>query len=160
MQTNNSGKFYVRKTRMNDVDAIHSIISYFAERHKMLFRTKDELYERIREFCVCCDSGGTIVGCCALSIMWLDLAEIRSLAVLPEYFGRGIGRMLVEAALDEAKDLGIKKVFALTYETNFFRKLGFKQIEKSQLPHKVWTDCIRCPMKENCEEIPVLINVD
>ncbi len=160
MNTRNADNFYVRKAVMNDVDAIHELISYFAERHKMLFRTKDEIYERIREFRICCDDKGQITGCCALSIMWLDLAEIRSLAVKPEYFGRGIGKKLVEDAIEEAKGLGIKKVFALTYETDFFRKVGFHVIEKNQLPHKVWTDCIRCPMRDNCNEIPVLRNIE
>ncbi len=159
MPTEPKSNFAVRKTRMDDVDTIHSLISYFAERRKMLFRTMDELYERIREFRVCCDSDGKVVGCCALSIMWRDLAEIRSLAVLPEYFGRGIGRLLVEDGLREARELGLKQVFALTYEIEFFRKLGFDIIDRNQLPHKVWTDCIRCPMKDNCDEVAVLINL-
>ncbi len=156
MTTKANENFHIRKARMSDVDAIHELICYFAERHKMLFRTKDELYERIREFRVCYDMQNHIIGCCALSIMWLDLAEIRSLAVHPEHFGKGIGRLLVEDSLREAKELGIKKVFALTYETGFFQKIGFKIIDKSQLPHKVWTDCLRCPLRDNCNEIPVL----
>ncbi len=149
----------VRKARIADAEEIHSLISYFAERHRMLFRSMEDLYEKIREFRVFVDSSGAILGCCALTVMWRDLAEVRSLAVDAGSKGMGIGRQLVEHAIAEAGGLGIEKVFALTYEDEFFKRLGFKVISKDLLPHKVWTDCIRCPMKDDCREIAVEIEI-
>jgi amino-acid N-acetyltransferase len=146
----------VRKARMQDADAIHDLVSFYAERHKMLFRTLEDIYERLREFRVFEDKDGKILGCAGLALLWRDLGEIRSMAVDPNTAGRGIGRQLVEHALVEAKELGLKKVFALTYVDGFFIRLGFVHVDKNLLPHKVWTDCIHCEMQNNCKEIPVL----
>ncbi len=146
----------IRKAKVGDVDGMHWLISYYAERRRMLFRTYEELYERIREFYVCVDNTDKVIGCCGLCIFWKDLAEIRSLAVHPDYVGRGIGRKLVEKVLSEAKELGIEKVFALTVEPEFFEKIGFKRIDKKLLPYKVWKDCLRCPIQDECNEIPVI----
>jgi amino-acid N-acetyltransferase len=146
----------VRKARMQDADAIHDLISYYAERHGMLFRTLEDIYERLREFRVFEDKNGKILGCAGLALLWRDLGEIRSMAVDPNMAGRGIGRQLVESAVAEAKELGLKKVFALTYVDGFFERLGFVHVEKNLLPHKVWTDCIHCEMQNDCKEIPML----
>jgi len=149
----------VRVAIMKDVDEIHHLISYYAERHKMLFRSLEDLYERIREFRVFVDSTGKVLGCCGLSIMWRDLGEIRSLAVDPNHVGSGIGRQMVTHAINEARAIGLRQVFALTYESPFFERLGFSVVPKSQLPHKVWTDCIRCEMQNQCNEVPMLLNL-
>jgi len=149
----------VRVAIMKDGDEIHHLISYYAERHKRLFRSLEDLYERIREFRVFVDSTGKVLGCCGLSIMWRDLGEIRSLAVDPNHVGSGIGRQMVTHAINEARASGLRQVFALTYESPFFERLGFSVVPKSQLPHKVWTDCIRCEMQNQCNEVPMLLNL-
>ncbi|MFA5864658.1 MAG: N-acetyltransferase [Phycisphaerae bacterium] len=149
----------VRPAVMQDVDAIHHLISYYAERNQMLFRVLEDLFERLREFRVFADAAGKVLGCCGLALMWRDLAEIRSLAVDPNYIGCGIGKKLVLDAVNEARTLGLKQVFALTYESSFFEKLGFVVVEKEKLPHKVWTDCIHCEMQNNCQEIPLVLDL-
>jgi amino-acid N-acetyltransferase len=146
----------LRAARMPDADEIHHLISYWAERRKMLFRTLEDLFERIRVYE---DSEGRVRGCCGLALLWRDLGEIRSLAVDPNCVGHGIGKKLVLDAVQEGRELGLKQVFALTFEATFFEKLGFTIIEKERLPHKVWTDCIRCEMQDNCCEIPLLLDL-
>jgi len=148
----------VRSARINDVPAIHSLITTFAERGLMLFRSPTELYEHIRSFLVC-EVNGRVVGCCALEILWRDMAEIRSLAVEPACQGQGVGKRLVAAAIEEARRLGIENVMALTYEQNFFERLGFQRVSKDELPHKVWRECIRCAKQACCDEIPVLLRL-
>jgi amino-acid N-acetyltransferase len=152
-------KGLVRPALMQDVDQIHDLIGYYGERRKMLFRSLEDLYERIREFRVFVNAKDKVIGCCALAILWRDLGEIRSLAVDPKHVGCGIGREMVLEAIEEARRLGLKQVFALTYEAPFFEKLGFTIVEKERLPHKVWTDCIRCEMQDNCCEIPLLLDL-
>jgi len=149
----------IRRATMRDADAIHDLIGFYAERHKMLFRTHEDIYERVREFRVFVDPAEKVVGCCALAILWRDLGEVRSLAVHPDCIGSGIGRQLVFDAINEARDLGLRQVFALTYEKAFFEKLGFLLVPKESLPHKVWTDCIRCELQDNCQEIPLIYNL-
>ncbi len=122
----------------------------------MLARSLNELYEGIRDF-VIYEEDGTIKGVCAIRILWEDLAEIRSLAVKEEFQKSGIGRVLVQKCLKDAKNLGIKKVFALTYQPGFFKKLGFKDIDKSKLPQKIWGDCLKCPKFPECDEHAVII---
>ena len=121
----------------------------------MLFRSHAELYEAVRDFVVA-EEEGRVVGVCALEIVWADLAEVRSLAVGAEVQGRGIGSRLVSAAMDEAKRLQIARVFALTYEQRFFEKLGFQVVDKSALPLKVWSVCIKCPKRDGCDEIAMV----
>ena len=121
----------------------------------MLFRSHAELYERVRDFFVAEDSG-SLVGICALEIVWGDLAEVRSLAVAAGQQGRGIGRALVEAVVEEARRLEIQRVFALTYEQIFFEKLGFHLVEKAALPTKVWSTCVKCPKRDGCDEIAMV----
>ena len=118
-----------------------------------------ELYEHLRDFFVVEGSSpkSPIVGVCALGICWEDLAEIRSLAVAQDHQGKNYGSQLVEICLQEALSLGLKRVFTLTYEPDFFSKLGFKEIEKSTLPHKIWADCIRCAKFPDCDEIAMMI---
>ncbi len=125
----------------------------------MLFRGIEELYERIRQFRVFVDDGGEVVGCCALEVLWRNLAEVKSLAVSADHKGMGIGRAMVTDAADEARKLGLARIFALTYERDFFIRLGFCEVKKESLPHKVWTDCIRCPSQNDCREIPVVMDL-
>lgn len=148
----------VRRAVMGDVPAIHPLIDHHAQRDRMLFRSTVDLYEHLRDFSVFVQDG-RILGCCALELTWSDLAEVKSLAVDPDSAGRGIGRALVEAAVRDAAELGITRVFALTREAAFFAKLGFHQVRRDSLPHKVWRDCFRCPKQDECDEVAVIRHV-
>jgi len=145
----------IRNAKISDVKAINALISSYAERDRMLFRSISDIYENLQAFTVA-EADGNVVGCCALEIIWSDLAEIKSLAVDEANKEKGIGKMLVTAALEQASLLGVPRVFALTLEPEFFEKLGFKVVEKETLPMKVWSDCARCPKQQNCDEIAVL----
>lgn len=148
----------IRKAVIDDVTAIHSIIEEFAKRGVMLYRPASDICERIRAFKVY-EEGGVILGICALHVCGADMGEIRSLAVKEGSTRRGIGTMLVKACIDEARSLKLSKVFALTYKTAFFRKLGFSVIEKEVLPHKIWSDCVKCEKFPICDETAVIIDL-
>jgi len=148
----------VRSAKIPDVRAIYSLINFYAERDKMLFRSMADIYENLQAFIVV-ELNGNVVGCCALQIIWSDLAEVKSLAVDEANTEKGIGKMLVEAATEQACQLGLPCVFALTLNPDFFEKMGFKVIEKDTLPMKVWSDCARCPKQQNCDEIAVIKNL-
>lgn len=148
----------IRKARISDLKRVHVLINDFARREQMIPRSLNELYETLRDLFIC-EVDGVIYGVCALHIMWEDLAELRSLAVDRRYQKRGIGRNLVKQCLKEAKALGIKRIFALTYHPDFFKKMGFTEIDKSNLPQKIWGDCLRCPKFPECNEIAVIINL-
>lgn len=149
----------IRNATIHDVPAIQAIINSHAELGKMLFKNYAQLYEAVREFGVA-DIGTPgqpqVVGCVALTIIWADLAEVRSLAVAEGHIGKGLGKQLVQWCLSEARRLEVRKIFALTYEQRFFEKLGFGVVSKDTLPLKVWTDCVRCPKRDNCDEIAVV----
>ncbi len=145
----------VRNAKILDVKGIHALISSYAERDRMLFRSMADIYENLQAFTVA-ELDSDVVGCCALEIIWSDLAEIKSLAVDEANKEKGIGKMLVTATLERAGQLGVPRVFALTLEPDFFEKMGFKVVEKETLPMKVWSDCARCPKQENCDEIAVI----
>ncbi len=140
----------IRPARMSDVRQIHTLLQRFADRGVLLGRSISSLYDDLRDFIIFEDHG--IKGVCALHICWDDLAEIRSLAVAPDAQGRGIGRALVHSCLDEARSLEIGRVFVLTYQAAFFRKLGFADCDKRDLPHKIWSDCLHCPKFPDCDE--------
>ena len=124
----------------------------------MLFRSMADIYEKLQTF-VIADIDGKVVGCCALEVIWADLAEIKSLAVEEKYQKAGIGRQIVQAAIKKASELGVLRVFSLTLVPKFFVKEGFAIVEKETLPMKVWSDCARCPKQQNCDEIAVLKNI-
>ena len=147
-----------RKARIDDVDAIHSQVNYYAGLGLTMARSLSMLYECIREFTVAVIDG-RVVGTVSLHIVWKDLAEIRALTVDPNHVRRGIGRNLVCAAMDEARELRIPRLFALTYKEEFFRKCGFSPAPKEELPQKVWRDCIECPKFPNCDEDAVVIDL-
>lgn len=136
---------------MADVKAIHGLLDHYAAKGVLLGRSLSSLYDQLRDFLVV-EDGDRFVGAGALHICWENLAEIRSLAVIEEYQGKGAGYLLVKACLAEAERLGISEVFTLTYRPDFFAKQQFMPIDKSELPHKVWSDCVHCPKFPDCNE--------
>ena len=124
----------------------------------MLHRSLEAVYDGLRNFLVA-EKDGTILGCVAVEIAWADLAEVKSLAVHAEVKRQGIGRKLVDAAIISARRLGIRRLFALTYEQEFFARCGFHVISRDQLPSKVWSDCVNCPKRQACDEIAMLLEV-
>jgi amino-acid N-acetyltransferase len=144
----------IRSAKISDAEAIYSLINSYAERDRMLFRPLDDIYENLQAFTVA-ELDGNVVGCCALQIIWSDLAEIKSLAVHEANTDKGLGKMLVAAAIEQAGQMGLPKIFALTLRPEFFEKLGFGVVEKDTLPMKVWSDCAKCSKQQNCDEIAV-----
>jgi amino-acid N-acetyltransferase len=141
-----------RAARMADVKEIHALINSFAGEGLLLARSISSLYDKLRDFVVCIDDDNTLAGVCALQITWDNLAEIRSLAVRRDLQRCGIGSQLVRACLAEADDFGIERIFTLTYQPGFFRRMGFQDIDKRELPHKIWSDCIHCHKFPDCDE--------
>jgi amino-acid N-acetyltransferase len=148
----------IRNARMGDIKKIYKLLQYFADKDLLLGRSLSSLYDQLKDFSVYVEKAEDdqdqekLVGVCAFHICWDNLAEIRSLAVAEGYQGKGVGQQLVDKALIEADSYGITKVFTLTYQPEFFRKLGFKDIDKAELPHKVWSDCINCSKFPDCNE--------
>ena len=156
--TTTTGTYQVQRAEVSDARAIHELVNGFARRGEMLPRTMAEIYENLRDFSVIRD-GGEMVACGALHIMWDDLAEVRSLAVEEARQGQGLGQLLVGAHLLEARELGLRTVFALTYRPGFFERLGFHQADVMTLPRKVWNECYRCPKFPTCNEIAVVLDL-
>ena len=145
----------IRKARIQDVRQIQLLINRFAKQELMLPRSLSKVYESLRDFWVC-RQNNQVVACCALHIVWQDLAEIRSLAVKKPWQKRGIGRQLVKAAICEARELGCKSIFVLTYIPDYFKSLGFRKISRDKLPHKIWAECISCPKFPDCKEVALI----
>lgn len=148
-----------RKANLSDAEEILALINYFAEKGLMLPRTRNTLYEGIREFVVAVDEN-KIIGTGSLHIIWNDLAEIRALAVDHNYHGKGVGRRIVEILLKEARSLQCPKLFTLTYQVDFFEHIGFKLVDKEDMPHKVWKECINCVKFPNCDENAMILDLD
>ncbi|MFH1622131.1 MAG: N-acetyltransferase [Candidatus Omnitrophota bacterium] len=149
----------IRKARIEDVKQMHSLINFYAEKDLMMPRSLNEIYENLRDFFVY-EKNNRILACCALHIVgWEDLAELKSLAVKKSYQKKGFGLKLVKMCLDETILLGVKKVFALTYVPGFFKKLGFRNINKSKLPHKIWVECCNCPKFPGCDEVALIKSI-
>jgi len=148
----------IRKADVHDIKAIQELINFYADQDKMLPRSLNELYENIRDFFVY-EENGKIMGCVAFHVTWDDLAEIKSLAVRESRQKQKIGSSLVKSAFDDAKLLKIKRIFALTYVPAFFEKFGFKKVEHSELPHKIWSECIKCIKFPDCQEIALVKDV-
>jgi len=148
----------IRKAQIADVKDIQKLLMIFASRGDMLSRSLSELYESVRDFYVV-EEGGVLQGVAALHIVWDDLAEVRSVAVLEDAGRKGIGGRLVEACISEAREIGLKRIFCLTYKPNFFAKHGFRLVDKAELPHKVWGDCIRCPKFPDCDENAMILDL-
>jgi len=151
----------IRRAKIRDLDGMVELINEYAQQGLMLPRSKLSLCETLSCFSVVIDDLGevgppnTVVGVGGVHILWEDLAEIRSLAISEKTKGRGLGKLLVQHLVKEAEEMGIKRVFALTYQTQFFEKCGFTVVPKESLPHKVWKDCINCPKFPACDEIAV-----
>lgn len=151
---------FIRKARIQDVKQIHTLLMESARQEFLLPRSFNQLYSHLRDFFVVVDrDNGAIVGCCALSICWENIAEIRSLAVDPGVQNQGWGGKLVEACLSDSVTLGIYRVFTLTYRAHFFERLGFVPVEKEKLPQKVWADCINCPKFPECHEEALIMEM-
>ena len=149
---------HIRKARTADVPGMQRLINGFADKGAMLHRSLSELYENIRDFFVVLEDE-RVVGCAGLHVSWKDLAELKSLAVDEDAQGRGYGRDLIQTCLNEAGDIGITRVFALTYVPALFEKNGFEVVDKAMLPRKVWTECVYCPKFPDCGEIAVIIGI-
>ncbi len=145
----------IRKAKIQDVPQLVDLINYYAQKGEMLPRTQGQVYSVLRDFVVI-EQESKVVGVGALSIIWSDLAEVRSLAIAPDKQGQGLGRRIVETLLAEARDLELPQVFTLTYKPDFFVKLGFTLADKKDLPHKIWKDCIHCPKFPDCDEIAMV----
>ena len=149
----------VEKGKIKDVPQMQQLINYFADKGEMLARSLSEIYENIRDYFVV-RQGERVIACVALHVSWSDLAEIKSLAVAEDYQKQGIGDQLVKACLKEAKELGTPTVFCLTYKPAFFEKVGFSQVDKAELPHKVWGECYRCPKFPDCDEVALIYHLE
>lgn len=149
----------VQNARIQDAPQIHALVNSFAERGEMLARPLSEIYENVRDYVVIRD-GDRVLACAAFHVCWADLAEIKALAVAQDAQDQGMGAALVQACLDEARDLGIPQVFALTYKPGFFEKLGFSRVDVNSLPRKVWGECIRCAKFPNCDEIALVKSIE
>ncbi len=160
-----TGEPRVVKAATADAQAIHDLVNLYAQRGDMLPRTMGEVYENLRDFFVARDSSagaaqnGAFLGCVSLHIVWSDLAEVKALAVPEDVQTRGLGSLLVQATIDEARLLGLERLFALTYRPAFFERLGFVQADVMTLPRKVWNECYRCPKFPTCNEIAVVYDL-
>ena len=148
----------LRKAQIRDVKDIQKLLTFFASRGDMLSRSLSELYEAIRDFYIV-EEEGRLIGTAALHIVWEDLAEVRSVAVAEDAGRKGVGSQVVQACIDEARALGLKRVFCLTYKPEFFTKFGFRIVDKSELPHKVWGDCMKCVKFPDCDEIAMILDL-
>ena len=149
----------IRRARLSDAEEICRLINHYAERGKMLHRSLESVYDSLREFQVAEADSGELLGCVAVDIFWADLAEIKSLAVDAGCLREGLGSQLVQAAIEDARGLGIRRVFALTYEKEFFSRHGFRVIDRDTLPEKVWRECIACPKADACDEIAMILHL-
>ncbi len=155
LQTTSNKNIEVRKASMQDIPALLDLINGYAAKGIMLPRTEFELSENMRDFSVAYD-GNRLAGCGALHFYSPSIGEIRSLAVAESHKTHGVGRLVVEALVYEAKLYGLDAAFAFTYVPGFFQKVGFNEVERGELPLKAWKDCLRCAKFSCCDEIAVL----
>lgn len=158
MSQKDRAQIAIRKAVVKDVPTMARIINAYASQGLMLPKSHHQLYQDIRDFVVATNSE-EIIGCGALHIIWEDLAEIRSLAVVEEWQHKDVGRLMVEYLLQEARALGLPQVFALTYHQGFFERLGFHVVPRESLPHKIWGDCLHCPKFPNCDEVALILDL-
>ncbi len=146
-----------RKARFSDTETIYNLISVYAKNGEMLARSRNTIYENLRDLVVAEDEDGEVVGVGGLHITWDSMAEICAMAVAPEVIRQGIGTGIVKMLIEEGKALGIKMIFTLTYKPKFFESLGFAVVPRDSLPHKIWKDCIDCPKFPDCDEIALVL---
>ncbi len=152
--------FLIRDAKATDVAIIYDLIKPNSEKAMMLPRSRYKIFSRLQGFVVLEEKATQrIVGCAALVILWGDMAEVQSLAVSDEYRGKGYGRMLVECVLEKARNLEIPKVLSLTYQVEFFSKLGFVVVDKNTAPRKIWGECLECPKLEHCDETAMIYQI-
>ena len=162
--------FPIRKTSINDVIEILEMVNGFAASNLMLPRGPQYIYENIRDFVVVVNekvdatgrgknARGMIVACGSLHVIWEDMAEIRSVAIHPDFQKRGLGRRIVEYMKEDARHLGIKRLFTFTLAEEFFKTLGFESKKKEELPAKVWVECTRCPKYFKCDEVGMILEI-
>jgi amino-acid N-acetyltransferase len=151
----------IRKARLADVNEMHRIINRYAESQLMLPKTQLQLYEHLRDYSVAVEASAPdlLLGCGALHIYWENLAEIRAIAVAPGMTRKGIGTVLVDRLIAEARELGIEQVFLFTYEPKYFHRFGFIQVEHSAMPIKVYNECFNCPKFNQCDEIAMVMHL-
>jgi amino-acid N-acetyltransferase len=148
-----------RKARVSDVKGIQALLRDCASKGELLPRALTHLYKHVRDFHVAELDDGRLAACCGLTIVWEDLAEIRSLVVEDAFRGQGLGRRIVRESLGEADVLGVRRAFALTYQAEFFKRVGFVEVDKDVLPQKIWADCVHCPKYPDCDETAVLLEL-
>ena len=148
----------IRKATVRDVPAIVALVNETAQKGLVLPKSLNQVYQNLRDYVVC-EEDGKLVACAALHVLWEDLADVRSLVVHAQRRGKGMGRQLVATLVKQARDLGVPRVFALTYQQEFFLSIGFHLIDKDQLPHKIWADCIDCIKFPNCDETAVIMDL-
>ena len=149
----------IRKAKIENAKDIHKLINFYAERDFMLPRSLNEIYENIRDFWICVDND-KVIGCAAIHVVgWNDLGEIKSLAVGADHHKKGFGKKLISSCIDEARKLGIKKAFVLTFIPDFFKKFGFTEVDKKEFPQKIWVECCNCPKFPDCKEVALVREV-
>jgi amino-acid N-acetyltransferase len=149
----------IRKAKIQEVPEIRRILQEFSRQWDVLPRTLAELYTQLRDYFVCREDQGPIQGIAALHIFWEDLGEIRSVVVLPEFQKQGIGSLLVDSCLEEARNLGLKQVFVLTAQLDFFQRLGFREVPRDKLPRIIWAECVNCIKFPDCDELPMVLHL-
>jgi amino-acid N-acetyltransferase len=149
----------IRKAKIQDVGTIHKLLEYFSDKEMLLPRPLSELYDNLRDYVVA-EEDGKVIGCCALHACWEEMGEIKSLAIEESYQKKGIAKNLMNFCLKEAPQLGLKRIFVLTYVPGFFKDFGFKEIPKEDLPHKVWKECLACPKFPDCGEISLIKDIE
>ncbi|MGI6376582.1 MAG: N-acetyltransferase [Anaerolineae bacterium] len=156
--THEASPVEIRAATVQDVPRMANIINGFAAHGIMLPRSHYQFYQHIQQFVVA-EAQGEVIGCGALSVVWSDLSEIRSVAVDAGWQGLGVGRMIVEALLQRAAELGLPGVFTLTYQPDFFQRFGFYRVAHETLPHKIWGDCLNCPKYPDCDEVAMKLEL-
>jgi amino-acid N-acetyltransferase len=156
-----SRQIVVRKAKLSDVEAVHRIINHYAEKQLMLPKTHLQLYENLRDYSVAADRQdvSAVLGCGALHIYWENFAEIRAVAVLPGTTARGVGTLIVEKLLEEAREYGFEQVFVFTYVPKFFSRFGFIQVDHRSMPLKVYNECFHCPKFNTCDELAMVVHL-
>lgn len=148
----------LRRARTGDAVEIQRLIKAYADRGQMLARSLSEIYDNLRDFFVVEDAAG-LLGCAACHVTWEDLAEVKCMAVRADRQGQGWGRKLLEACIEDAASIGVNRAFVLTYVPEFFERRGFQRIEKSDLPQKIWSECVRCVHFPDCGEIALTFDL-